>query len=123
MEYREGLLAVADMPSTHLNLGVLETDLGRKDLAEQAYRKALSMDPYFIPARQNLATIYNQMGRNADAERELREGIRQAPEQGELHYSLGLLLAEGVATTKPRDSCARPRSSSPTVRGFATTSG
>jgi Tfp pilus assembly protein PilF len=34
------------------------------------------------------------MGRNADAERELREGIRQAPDQGELHYSLGLLLAE-----------------------------
>ncbi len=95
MEYREGLLAVADMPSTHLNLGVLETDLGRMDLAEQAYRKALSMDPYFIPARQNLATIYNRMGRNADAERELREGIRQAPENGELHYSLGLLLAEG----------------------------
>lgn len=95
VEYRQGLLAVADMPSTHLNLGVLETDLGRVDLAEQAYRKALSMDPYFIPARQNLATIYNRMGRNADAERELREGIRQAPDNGELHYSLGLLLAEG----------------------------
>ena len=93
-EYRDGLLAVADMPSTHLNLGVLETDLGRIDLAEQAYRRALSMDPYFVPARQNLATIYNQMGRNADAERELREGTRQAPDQGELHYSLGLLLAE-----------------------------
>ena len=95
VEYRRGLLAAADMPSTHLNLGVLETDLGRVDLAEQAYREALSMDPYFIPARQNLATIYSQMGRNADAERELREGIRQAPDHGELHYSLGLLLAEG----------------------------
>jgi predicted CXXCH cytochrome family protein len=95
VEYRQGLLAMADMPSTHLNLGVLETDLGRLDLAEQAYRKALSMDPYFIPARQNLATIYNRLGRNAEAERELREGIRQAPDHGELHYSLGLLLAEG----------------------------
>ncbi|MGH7681859.1 MAG: tetratricopeptide repeat protein, partial [Candidatus Eiseniibacteriota bacterium] len=93
-EYREGLLAMADMPSTHLNLGVLETDLGRIDLAEKAYLKGLSMDPYFVPARQNLATIYNRMGRNTDAERELREGIRQAPGEGELHYSLGLLLGE-----------------------------
>jgi tetratricopeptide (TPR) repeat protein len=82
------------MPSTHLNLGVLEADLGRIDLAEQAYRRALTMDPYFVPARQNLATVYNEMGRNEDAERELREGVRQAPDQGELHYSLGLLLAE-----------------------------
>ncbi len=93
-EYRQGLLAMADMPSTHLNLAVLESDLGRTDLAEREYRKALSMDPYFLPARQNLATLYNQMGRNADAEGELREGIRQVPDQGELHYSLGLLLAE-----------------------------
>ena len=94
VEYRWGLLAMADMPSTHLNLAVLETDLGRLDLAEQEYRKALSMDPYFLPARQNLASLYNQMGRNSDAERELREGIRQLPDQGEVHYSLGLLLAE-----------------------------
>jgi predicted CXXCH cytochrome family protein len=93
-EYRTGLDAIADMPSTHLNLGVLEADLGRIDLAEQAYRRALTMDPYFVPARQNLATVYNEMGRNEDAERELREGVRQAPDQGELHYSLGLLLAE-----------------------------
>ena len=93
-EYRAGLNAVADMPSTHLNLGVLEADLGRIDLAEQAYRRALSLDPYFVPARLNLATAYNEMGRNADAERELREGVRQAPDQGELQYSLGLLLAE-----------------------------
>ena len=52
------------------------------------------MDPYFAPARTNLATLYNRMGRNADAERVLREGVQWTPEQGELHYSLGLLLAE-----------------------------
>jgi Flp pilus assembly protein TadD len=34
------------------------------------------------------------MGRNDAAERVLREGIDRAPEEGELHYSLGLLLAE-----------------------------
>lgn len=34
------------------------------------------------------------MGRNADAERVLREGIKRVPNEGELYYSLGLLLAE-----------------------------
>ena len=52
------------------------------------------MDPYFLPARANLAHLYNRTQRNADAERELREGIQRLPEEGELHYSLGLLLAE-----------------------------
>ena len=34
------------------------------------------------------------MTRNADAEREFREAIGRATNNGDLHYSLGLLLAE-----------------------------
>ncbi len=34
------------------------------------------------------------MGQNADAEQVLREGIKQAPKEGELYYSLGLLAEE-----------------------------
>src|SRR5262249_30871967 len=93
-ECARGLEAVADMPSTHLDQAVLEEAKGRDDLAEQSYEKALRMDPYFLPARANLATLYNRTHRNTDAERELREGIRRQPDAGELHYSLGLLLAE-----------------------------
>jgi Flp pilus assembly protein TadD len=93
-EYERGLEAVTDMPSTHLNLAVLQEARGRDDEAVETYRKALLMDPYFLPARANLATLYNRTRRNADAERELREGIRRQPGEGELHYSLGLLLAE-----------------------------
>jgi len=93
-EAARGLEAMADMPSTHLNLGVLAEARGSDARAEESYRTALRMDPYFLPARANLATLYNRTGRNADAERELREGIRRQPGAGELHYSLGLLLAE-----------------------------
>jgi predicted CXXCH cytochrome family protein len=93
-EWAGGLDAMADMPSTYLNFAVLDEARGRDDRAEQSYRRALAMDPYFLPARANLATLYNRAGRNADAERELREGIRRQPEEGELHYSLGLVLAE-----------------------------
>ena len=48
----------------------------------------------FPPARANLATLYNRTRRNPEAEDQLREGIRRQPDAGELHYSLGLLLAE-----------------------------
>ena len=93
-EFKEAQMAMADQPSTHLNQGVMVAGMGRRDLAEQSYLKALRMDPRFLPARFNLANLYNAMGRNAEAERVLRDGIKQAPDEGELYYSLGLLLAE-----------------------------
>lgn len=34
------------------------------------------------------------MGKTVEAERVLREGIKRRPNEGELYYSLGLLLAE-----------------------------
>src|SRR5439155_1239173 len=46
------------------------------------------------PARLNLARLLNELGRNPDAERVLRDGIARVPDQGELQYSLGLLLGE-----------------------------
>ena len=93
-EFQDAQMAMADMPSSNLNLGVLSADQGRAEQAEQAYQTALRMDPYFLPARSNLAQLYNQMGRNADAESLLRDGIARHPESGELFYSLGLVLAE-----------------------------
>ncbi len=94
-EFKQAQIAVADQPSGHLNLGVMYASTGRRDLAEKAYLTALRKDPGFLPARFNLTNLYNAMGRNADAEQVLRDGIKRAPKEGELYYSLGLLLAEG----------------------------
>ena len=52
------------------------------------------MDPTFIQARFNLANLHNKLGENSSALKVLRDGIQIAPKQGELYYSLGLLLAE-----------------------------
>jgi predicted CXXCH cytochrome family protein len=93
-EFKEAQRAMADLPTSHLNMAVLHESLGQRDLAEQAYGTALRMDPFFVPARLNLVTLYHASGRNADAERVLREGIERTPGEGELYYSLGLLLAE-----------------------------
>ncbi len=94
-EYRAAQLAVSDvLPGAYLNLAVLETNLGNTQKAEQYYRKAMEIDPDFLPARVNLANLFNRQQRNEEAEQVLKEAIERAAGEGELHYSLGLLLAE-----------------------------
>jgi predicted CXXCH cytochrome family protein len=93
-EYRQAQLYNSDVPSGNLNLAILATALQQFDSALAHYHTAIRLDPEFLPARVNLGNLYNQMGRNADAERVFREAVARAPRNGELHYSLGLVLAE-----------------------------
>jgi tetratricopeptide (TPR) repeat protein len=97
-EYERTQMAQADTPAAHLNLAVVRAHQGQPELAERSYQTAIRLDPGFLPARFNLANLYNQLDRNADAEDVLVGGIRrtteEGPDLGELHYSLGLLLAE-----------------------------
>ena len=67
---------------------------GKLDQAEAAYKTALRLDPQFVPARFNLAMLYNDQGNKTGAERMLREVVAIAPDMAEAHYSFGLLLAE-----------------------------
>jgi len=105
-EFVEAQRAMADMPSSHLNLAVLYGSQGKRDLAEREYLTALRMDPYFGPARANLVALYNGSGKNAAAEQTLREGLNRTPNEGELHYSLGLLLAEEKRMSEAADALA-----------------
>jgi len=93
-EFKEAETAMSDMPASHLNFGAFLESQKHPEQAEQSYRTALRLDPYFGPARLNLSRLYNEQGRNAEAEQVLREGIKLTPSQGQLSYSLGLLLAE-----------------------------
>jgi Flp pilus assembly protein TadD len=97
-EYRTAQRANADQPDAHLNLGALAESLGHAADAERSYRKALGMDAAFHPARFNLAALLAATDRPDEAEILLREGLaleHTEPEiEGELHYALGLLLAE-----------------------------
>ena len=93
-EYRDAHASVADMPVAHLNLGVVRQRQGDRQQAEAEYRKALEFDVGFTPARFNLANLLNAQQRNAEAEAVLIGGLGYAPEEGDLYYALGLLLAE-----------------------------
>jgi Tfp pilus assembly protein PilF len=93
-EYVESQKLAADTPAAQLNMALLHHELGEESQAEARYRRALSLDPYFLPAHFNLATMLNAQGRNPEAATVLREAILRDPEEGELNFSLSLLLAE-----------------------------
>lgn len=44
-------------PALYVELGDRETQLGRRDAARNAYRRALEIDPYYTPASERLATL------------------------------------------------------------------
>jgi Flp pilus assembly protein TadD len=89
-DYRATQLVNAERPESHLNLGLLDTTLERPEAAEQTYRIALRLDPRFAPAYVNLADLDRALGRDADGEAVLQQGLEQAPDAASLHHALGL---------------------------------
>ncbi len=127
-EYRDAQRALGDTPEAHLNLGVLAGRRGLSTAAEAAYRTAIRLQPDFVPARVNLANLLNGQTRNEEAEIELRAALasaerlaaatpttdlESAPDPalragvGEIHYSLGLLLAEVGRLDESADALGR----------------
>ena len=76
------------------NLGNLSTRLGDAAAAEGFYRTAIGIYDLFYPAKANLAVLLNARGLNDEAEALLRSILEAYPEQYDVAYSLGLLLAE-----------------------------
>ncbi|WVM88537.1 ammonia-forming cytochrome c nitrite reductase subunit c552 [Halopseudomonas pachastrellae] len=76
-------------------------------LAEDAYRRAIELDPYFIAAYVNLADLYRASFRDPDAERLLQTGLQQLPEAAPLHFSLGLLKVRSKQMDQALKPCAR----------------
>ena len=84
-----------DRAESHLSLGILSEQQGSFTEAEKHYRNAIIRDDLFVPARMNLATMLSGQGRGAEAET-LSRCPRIQPTWGQIHYSLGLLLAENT---------------------------
>jgi tetratricopeptide (TPR) repeat protein len=100
-EYLAAQQLDADQPQAHVNLALLHQlrgDLGR---AEAAYRRALAVGDYFVPAYVNLADLQRERGRDDLAEPLLLEARRRAPESAEVRQALGLLW---VRRERPDDA-------------------
>lgn len=90
-EYLASQQANGDRPEAHLNLGLFHLDRGDPAQAESAYRTALKLQPDFVPGYLNLADLYRALGQDQEGETVLREGLQQAPADGDLVHALGLL--------------------------------
>ena len=93
-EYREAQHRNADWPESQINLGLLHAQLGELDEAEQAYRRALALDPQFAGSYVNFADLLRLRDRDEAGERVLREGLEAVSSDAaaDLRHALGLLL-------------------------------
>ena len=85
----------ADRPEAHVNLGNLHARRGEHDRAVTEYRKAIAIDPTFVPAYVNMADEYRARSMDGDAERAIRDGLARNPQAPALHHALGLALVRG----------------------------
>jgi predicted CXXCH cytochrome family protein len=91
-EYRAAQAFNADRADSWLNLGALDARLGDPATAETDYRRAMRLQPSFMPSYVNLADLYRAQGRDRDGEKVLREALGREAGAAEVHYALGLLL-------------------------------
>lgn len=122
-DYERRLRANADLPGNRLNLAVLLERRDRKLEAIEQYKQALRLDPYFSPARVNLVTLDNDIGRQDEAEQALREGLAlqgmPPADRGNLAYMLALLLVERVQPVEAvtwLDEAAKALPTNPRIR-------
>jgi len=76
------------LPSVHVTLGLLQSALGKHDLALQEFQKVLALNPRDADALIGMARVYEQMGRTADAESNLKNAIALRSDYWDGHRAL-----------------------------------
>jgi Tfp pilus assembly protein PilF len=112
--YIEAMTYSADFSFGRFNLGNLYRNQERADAAVAQYRAALKIDNQFYPAMVNLAMLANQQGDKALAEKQFRDALAVNAGLNEVHYSLGLLLAEMQRYPEAADHLERAAEGMPT---------
>jgi tetratricopeptide (TPR) repeat protein len=75
----------------HFNLGVADGAMRKNDEIDE-YKKALAIDPDYVPAYLNWGGALFLKGQYDEAIKVYREGINVDPLEASLHYSLSLAL-------------------------------
>jgi Flp pilus assembly protein TadD len=92
-EWEKAQAANAERAEGRANLCGFHAERGDLVAAERECRTATRLNRWFAPGFVSLAEVLRQAGREAEAERTLREGLAASPQSAELHHALGLSLA------------------------------
>jgi len=79
-------------PDAYYNYGIVLTEEGKLDEAEQVFRKALAIDPSYHAAHNNLGTLFEREGKLPEAAAEYRKALESNPGFRRAHFNLGRLL-------------------------------
>ncbi len=93
-EYLRFLDHASDQPLGQLQTGVFEMLRGDPTNALAHFQTAVKWDPYSAGIRHELAILYSQLGRTAEAVTQLEAAVRLAPNDADFHYTLALALNE-----------------------------
>ncbi|OQZ00892.1 MAG: hypothetical protein B6D35_04720 [Candidatus Brocadia sp. UTAMX2] len=91
-EYEETQLLNADYPATLINLGNLYLERGEFGRAAATYKKAIEIEPAFVPGYINLADVCRLQNRDEEGRVILQNALEIAPESAPAHHALGLLM-------------------------------
>jgi len=80
----------AELPQSHVNLGLLYLRLGRISQAETEYRQALKLDPAYAAAYVNLADLYREQQQEDRAGATLMKARSLIPRNADIEHGLGL---------------------------------
>ena len=89
-EYIEAQEFNAERAESMVNLAGLYVDMDDFTQAEEAYRKAIKLQPQFVPAYINFAQMLKNLSREKEAANTLTAGIQQVAESASLYHALGL---------------------------------
>lgn len=92
--FRRAETRFPNLPEAHYFLGVAARSRGDYNLAENEFRKALSLEPDNVNALAQLGFIVGERDRFSEAERLLRRAIAINNKHFYAHYDLGRLLAK-----------------------------
>src|SRR5690606_37119840 len=105
-------------PEGFLNQGIILSSVGRMQEAEFAYLSGLQRFPGFLAFYTNLADLYRGMQNEAKAREYIDRGLQMQPDNGFLHYSLGLWYVRQKQTEKGIESLKKATALAPDDPSF-----